>query len=162
MRHHRPEIILIDLGLPDRDGIALLPKLKRLSDAAILMLTSRDDERGKVAALDGGADDYVTKSFSIPELLAQTRTVLRHCVQERAWRVGLGVVPGQEHHQLRQAQFGTVRLEQLGQLPSAVARARVQRTSRRSIRPTRSPRVTTCHMSPSPSYDAGSSFIAWK
>ena len=73
-------LILIDLGLPDRDGIALLPKLKRLSDAAILMLTSRDDKRSQVAALDGGADDYVTKSFSIPELLAQMRTVLRHCV----------------------------------------------------------------------------------
>ena len=83
VRHHRPEIILLDLGLPDRDGMALLPELKRLSDAAILVLTSHDDERSKVAALDAGADDYVTKPFSIPELLARMRTALRHRVQEQ-------------------------------------------------------------------------------
>ena len=86
MRHHRPEIILLDLGLPDRDGMSLLPELKQLSDAAILVLTSRDDERSKVAALDGGADDYVTKPFSIPELLARMRTALRHRVQEQGGR----------------------------------------------------------------------------
>ena len=86
VRHHRPEIILLDLGLPDRDGMALLPELKRLSDAAILVLTSRDDERSKVAALDAGADDYVTKPFSIPELLARMRTALRHRVQEQGGR----------------------------------------------------------------------------
>lgn len=84
--HHHPEIILLDLGLPDRDGMALLPELKALSDAAILVLTSRDDERAKVAALDGGADDYVTKPFSIPELLARMRAALRHRVQEQGGR----------------------------------------------------------------------------
>lgn len=86
VRHYRPEIILLDLGLPDRDGMALLPELKALSDAAILVLTSRDDERAKVAALDGGADDYVTKPFSIPELLARMRAALRHRVQEQGGR----------------------------------------------------------------------------
>ena len=86
VRHHYPEIILLDLGLPDRDGMALLPELKALSDAAILVLTSRDDERAKVAALDGGADDYVTKPFSIPELLARMRAALRHRVQEQGGR----------------------------------------------------------------------------
>ena len=86
VRHHRPELVLLDLGLPDRDGMALLPELKRLSDAAILVLTSRDDERSKVAALDAGADDYVTKPFSIPELLARMRTALRHRVQEQGGR----------------------------------------------------------------------------
>ncbi|MFL5337489.1 MAG: response regulator transcription factor [Geminicoccaceae bacterium] len=86
VRHHRPELVLLDLGLPDRDGMALLPKLKRLSDAAILVLTSRDDERSKVAALDAGADDYVTKPFSIPELLARMRAALRHRVQEQGGR----------------------------------------------------------------------------
>ena len=86
VRHHRPEIILLDLGLPDRDGMALLPELKDLSDAAVLVLTSRDDERSKVAALDAGADDYVTKPFSIPELLARMRTALRHRVQEQGGR----------------------------------------------------------------------------
>ena len=78
------EIILLDLGLPDRDGMALL-ELKRLSDATVLVLTSRDDERSKVAALDEGADDYVTKPFSIPELLARMRTALRR-VQEQGGR----------------------------------------------------------------------------
>jgi two-component system, OmpR family, KDP operon response regulator KdpE len=86
VRHHRPEIILLDLGLPDRDGMALLPELKQLSDAAILVLTSRDDERSIVAALDGGADDYITKPFSIPELLARMRAALRHRVQEQGGR----------------------------------------------------------------------------
>ncbi len=91
VRHHRPEIILLDLGLPDRDGMALLPELKRLSDAAILVLTSRDDDRSKVAALDGGADDYITKPFSIPELLARMRTALRHRVQEQGGRPAVQV-----------------------------------------------------------------------
>lgn len=83
VRHHRPDLLLLDLGLPDRDGMAVLPELKLLSDAAILVLTSRDDERSKVAVLDGGADDYVTKPFSTPELLARMRTALRHRVQEQ-------------------------------------------------------------------------------
>lgn len=86
VRHHRPELVLLDLGLPDHDGMALLPELKKLSDAAILVLTSRDDERSKVAALDAGADDYVTKPFSVPELLARMRTALRHRVQEQGGR----------------------------------------------------------------------------
>ena len=86
VRHHRPELVLLDLGLPDRDGMAVLPELKRLSDAAILVLTSHDDERSKVAALDAGADDYVTKPFSVPELLARMRTALRHRVQEQGGR----------------------------------------------------------------------------
>ena len=83
VRHHRPDLLLLDLGLPDRDGMAVLPELKLLSNAAILVLTSRDDERSKVAVLDGGADDYVTKPFSTPELLARMRTALRHRVQEQ-------------------------------------------------------------------------------
>ena len=61
----------------------LLPELKALGDAAVLVLTSRDDERSKVASLDAGADDYVTKPFSIPELLARMRAALRHRVQEQ-------------------------------------------------------------------------------
>ena len=86
VRHHRPDVILLDLGLPDRDGMNLLPELKQLTDAAIVVLTSRDDERSKVAALDGGADDYLTKPFSVPELLARLRTALRHRVQEQGGR----------------------------------------------------------------------------
>ncbi len=86
VRHHRPELILLDLGLPDRDGVELLPELKSRCDAAVLVLTSRGDERSKVAALDAGADDYVTKPFSVPELLARMRTALRHRVQEQGGR----------------------------------------------------------------------------
>jgi two-component system KDP operon response regulator KdpE len=86
MRHHRPQLVLLDLGLPDRDGMALIPEFKALGDAAVLVLTSRDDDRSKVAALDSGADDYVTKPFSVPELLARLRTALRHRVQAQGGR----------------------------------------------------------------------------
>lgn len=86
VRHHRPELVLLDLGLPDRDGMQLLQEIKGACDAAVLVLTSRDDERSKVAALDAGADDYVTKPFSIPELLARMRAALRHRVQEQGGR----------------------------------------------------------------------------
>ena len=86
VRHHRPDIVLLDLGLPDRDGMTLLGELRKLSDAAILVLTSREDEGSKVTALDAGADDYVTKPFSVPELLARMRTALRHRVQEQGGR----------------------------------------------------------------------------
>ncbi len=86
VRHHRPELVLLDLGLPDRDGLQLIAEFKALGDAAVLVLTSRDDERSKVAALDAGADDYVTKPFSVPELLARLRAALRHRVQEQGGR----------------------------------------------------------------------------
>lgn len=86
MRHHRPELVLLDLGLPDRDGMALIPELKAQADPAVLVLTSRDDDQSKVAALDGGADDYVTKPFSVPELLARLRAALRHRVQAQGGR----------------------------------------------------------------------------
>ena len=77
VRHHRPDLILLDLGLPDRDGLALLPELRAVGDAALLVLTSRDDERSKVAALDAGADDYVTKPFGMDEFLARLRAAVR-------------------------------------------------------------------------------------
>lgn len=94
MRHHRPELVLLDLGLPDRDGMQLIAELQAIADAsAVLVLTSRDDERSKVAALDAGADDYVTKPFSVPELLARMRTALRHRVQGQGGRPCITVGP---------------------------------------------------------------------
>lgn len=71
------ELVLLDLGLPDRDGLELVPLLNGL-DRAVIVLTARDATAEKVAALDLGADDYVVKPFDTEELLARIRTALRH------------------------------------------------------------------------------------
>jgi len=73
----RPVAILLDLGLPDRDGLELVPLLKRLGDPIILVVSARDATDQKVAALDLGAEDYVTKPFDTEELLARLRVALR-------------------------------------------------------------------------------------
>lgn len=75
--NRRPAIILLDLGLPDFDGLEVLKRLREWSEAPVLVLSVRDDEQGKVAALDAGAEDYVTKPFSTPELLARLRAAQR-------------------------------------------------------------------------------------
>lgn len=75
--NRRPDIILLDLGLPDMEGIAVLRRLREWSETPVLVLTVRDDEQEKVAALDAGAEDYVTKPFSTPELLARLRAAQR-------------------------------------------------------------------------------------
>ena len=73
------DLVILDLGLPDMAGHALLAAIReRWPDLPVLILSSRDDERGKVEALDLGADDYVTKPFGMNELLARIRTALRH------------------------------------------------------------------------------------
>jgi two-component system KDP operon response regulator KdpE len=73
----RPDIILLDLGLPDLDGIAALRRLREWSETPVIVLTVRDADAQKVEALDAGADDYLTKPFSTPELLARVRAALR-------------------------------------------------------------------------------------
>lgn len=73
----RPDVILLDLGLPDVEGLEVLKRLREWSEAPVIVLTVRDDEAGKVAALDSGAEDYVTKPFSTPELLARLRAAQR-------------------------------------------------------------------------------------
>jgi two-component system KDP operon response regulator KdpE len=73
----RPAVILLDLGLPDMDGLEVLKRLREWSEAPVLVLSVRDDEQSKVAALDSGAEDYVTKPFSTPELLARLRAAQR-------------------------------------------------------------------------------------
>ena len=73
-----PELIILDLGLPDMDGIEVCARLREWTDCPIIVLSVRDTEREKVAALDKGADDYLTKPFGIEELLARVRVALRH------------------------------------------------------------------------------------
>ena len=75
--NRKPAVILLDLGLPDMDGLEVLKRLREWSEAPVVVLTVRDDEQEKVAALDTGADDYVTKPFSTPELLARLRAAKR-------------------------------------------------------------------------------------
>ncbi len=75
--HHRPDVILLDLGLPDLDGLEVLKRLREWSDAPVLILSVRDQETVKVAALESGADDYVTKPFGTAELLARLDVIQR-------------------------------------------------------------------------------------
>jgi two-component system KDP operon response regulator KdpE len=73
-----PALILLDLGLPDGDGIDLVRRLRAWSPVPVIVLSARGREGDKVAALDAGADDYLTKPFGVAELLARVRVALRH------------------------------------------------------------------------------------
>ncbi len=73
-----PDLVILDLGLPDIDGQEVLRRLREWFTAPIIVLSARDQEVQKIKALDGGADDYVTKPFGIGELLARMRTAIRH------------------------------------------------------------------------------------
>jgi two-component system KDP operon response regulator KdpE len=77
----RPELVLLDLGLPDMDGLAVIHRLREWSTMAIIVISVRGEEVKKIEALDGGADDYVTKPFGMGELLARIRAALRHRLQ---------------------------------------------------------------------------------
>jgi two-component system KDP operon response regulator KdpE len=74
---HGADLVILDLGLPDRDGQAVLQELRQWSQVPVIVLTVRADEAQKVAALDGGANDYVTKPFGVQELMARVRALLR-------------------------------------------------------------------------------------
>lgn len=76
--HRRPDLVLLDLGLPDADGIDIIRRIRGLASTPIIVLSVRGAERDKVAALDLGADDYLTKPFGVDELLARIRVALRH------------------------------------------------------------------------------------
>jgi two-component system KDP operon response regulator KdpE len=76
-RTHRPDLVIVDLGLPDRDGLSMIRDIRGFSPMPILVLSARTMETDKIAALDAGADDYVAKPFSAPELLARVRAGLR-------------------------------------------------------------------------------------
>ena len=76
-----PDVILLDLGLPDGDGITVTRQIREWSRTPIIVISARGREQDKVAALDAGADDYLTKPFGIEELLARLRVALRHAAQ---------------------------------------------------------------------------------
>jgi two-component system KDP operon response regulator KdpE len=91
-RSHKPDLLLVDLGLPDGDGLDVIRRVRSWSPVPIVVLSARTLETQKIAALDAGADDYVTKPFSAPELLARVRAGLRRNVRGTdrvaAFRIG--------------------------------------------------------------------------
>jgi two-component system KDP operon response regulator KdpE len=73
-----PDLIILDLGLPDMDGVSLMKRLREWSTVPVIVVSARGKEQDKIVALDAGADDYLTKPFSVGELLARVRVALRH------------------------------------------------------------------------------------
>jgi two-component system, OmpR family, KDP operon response regulator KdpE len=80
-RSHKPDLLLVDLGLPDGDGLKVIRRVRAWSPVPVIVLSARTMEEQKIAALDAGADDYITKPFSAPELLARVRAALRRNVR---------------------------------------------------------------------------------
>jgi two-component system KDP operon response regulator KdpE len=78
---HNPALIILDLGLPDLDGLDVTRQVREWSEVPIIVLSARGQEQDKIAALDAGADDYLTKPFGVGELLARMRVALRHVQQ---------------------------------------------------------------------------------
>jgi two-component system KDP operon response regulator KdpE len=78
LRHSPPDVVLLDLGLPDGDGVELLHELRKQSATPVIVISARHQEEQRIRLLDAGADDYLTKPFSVGELLARIRVALRH------------------------------------------------------------------------------------
>ena len=78
---HNPDIMLLDLGLPDLDGVEVIRKIRSWSNLPIIVISARSDDSDKIEALDAGADDYLTKPFSVDELLARLRVTIRRLNQ---------------------------------------------------------------------------------
>lgn len=120
---HCPDLILLDLGLPDIDGLLVLKKIREWSNVPVIVISARSEEADKVAALDLGADDYITKPFGTSELLARIRTAIRHSTKRAAATTSIFklkdlsidferrnvIVAGQEVH-LTQIEFKLVSL----------------------------------------------------
>lgn len=78
---HKPDIIILDLGLPDIDGVEVIEHIRTWSDIPIIIVSARSEDRDKITALDKGADDYLTKPFSVDELLARLRVIQRRLMK---------------------------------------------------------------------------------
>ena len=83
VREKQPDLVVLDLGLPDLDGVEVLTQIREISNAPVIVLSARHGAEDKVTALDLGANDYVTKPFGIEELFARLRAALRHAAQAR-------------------------------------------------------------------------------
>jgi two-component system KDP operon response regulator KdpE len=81
-----PDVVLLDLGLPDMDGLEVTARLREWTQTPVIIISAREQEQDKVKALDAGADDYLTKPFNAGELLARIRVALRHAVRQRSGR----------------------------------------------------------------------------
>ena len=79
---HNPDIVLLDLGLPDMDGVEIIQKIRSWSNMPIIVISARTEDSDKIGALDAGADDYLTKPFGVMELLARVRALLRRTQEE--------------------------------------------------------------------------------
>ncbi len=97
---HKPDVILLDLGLPDMDGVEVLKRLREWSQVPVLILSVRDQEAVKLAAFDAGADDYVTKPFSTAELLARLTAIQRRHGADETANLTLGaLILDPAHHE---------------------------------------------------------------
>ena len=98
----RPDVVLLDLGLPDMSGQQVLVRLREWSDVPVLILSVKDDEAGKVEALENGADDYVTKPFGTAELLARIQVIQRRCFTRQSSELTAGdLTVDLLHHEAR-------------------------------------------------------------
>jgi two-component system KDP operon response regulator KdpE len=114
-RSHKPDLLLLDLGLPDVDGLTVIRNVRAWSPVPIVVLSARAMEQQKIAALDAGADDYVTKPFSAPELLARVRAGLRRSARgsEQTSSLRLGAVEIDLARRLARGPNGSIHLTPL-------------------------------------------------
>ena len=88
---HNPDIVLLDLGLPDMDGVEIIRKIRTWSNMPIIVISARSEDTDKIEALDAGADDYLTKPFSVEELLARLRVTQRRLASAKGESSGISV-----------------------------------------------------------------------